>query len=50
MQVANPFAHLIEQLDGPGRVPIGFIGFGKSVHVYRFCGYVIDFKGFMGHP
>ena len=48
MQVANAFANLIEQLDGPGRYPVGFVGSVKPVHPYSIALYWGDFKHFLG--
>ena len=46
MQVANPFAHLIEQLDGSGRDPVRFVRSVIPVHAYSMMLYRIDFKHF----
>ncbi|MDP2267938.1 MAG: hypothetical protein Q8K46_02110 [Deltaproteobacteria bacterium] len=48
MQVANPLAHLIQQLDGPGRNPVGFVGFVKPVHASSMMFYGVDFKYIFG--
>ena len=46
MQVADPLAHLIEQLDGPGRYPVRFVRSVIPVHAYSMMIYRIDFKHF----
>ena len=46
MQVANPFAYLIEQLDGPGRDPVRFVRSVMPVHASRMLLCRIDFKHF----
>lgn len=48
MQVVHAFANVMEQLDGPGRYPVGFAGSVKSVHPYSIvlCG--VDLKDFFG--
>ena len=48
MQVANAFAHLIEQLDGPGRYPVRFVRSVVPVHAYSMMLYRIDIKHFLG--
>ena len=50
VQVANPFAHLIDQLDRPGRYPIKFVGSDTPVHISSIMRYRIDFKHFWGVP
>ena len=50
MQVANPFAHLIEQLDGPGKYPVRFVRSVVSVHASSTMLYRIDFKHFFWTP
>ena len=46
MQVATPFAHLIEQLDGSGRDPVRFVRSVMPVHASRMMLCRIDFKHF----
>src|SRR3990167_9882524 len=50
VQVANPFAHLIEQLDGPGRYPVRFVRSVIPVHTSSMMLYRIDFKHFFWVP
>ena len=50
MQVANPFAYLIEQLDGPGRDPVRFVISVIPVHTSSMMLYRIDFKHFFWVP
>jgi hypothetical protein len=48
MQAANALVHLIQQLDGPGRDPVGFVGSVKPVHVSSMMFYRLDFKHILG--
>src|SRR3990167_4094995 len=48
--MANPFAHLIQQLDGTGRDPVRFVGSVKSVRASSVMRYKIDFKNNFGMP
>jgi hypothetical protein len=50
VQVANPFAHLIEQLGGPGRYLVRFVGSVMPVYASSMMRYRIDFKHFFGMP
>ena len=50
MQVANPFAHLIELLDGSGRDPVRFVRSVIPVHTFSMMLYRIDFKHFFWVP
>lgn len=46
MQVANSFTHLIQQLDGPGRDPVGLSDLVRLVMHPALMLYRIDFKLF----
>lgn len=48
MQVANPFAHLIQQLGVPGRDPVGFVGFVEPVCASSLVCYRLDLRNFWG--
>ncbi len=50
MQGANPFVHLIEQLAGPGRNPVRFVGSVIPVQEYSIRLYAVDFKTLLGVP
>ena len=48
MQVADPLAHLIQQLDGPGRNPVRFVGSVIPVHASNMMRCRVDFKHLLG--
>ena len=50
MQIANPFAHLIQQFGGPERDPVKFVGLNRLVHAYSMLRCRLDITHIFAMP